>query len=155
MKIYSIVKLQSLKLVAMPFQPEYHGAMRRIPAILLVFVFSFSLIAPAVFSDAESNLPACCRRDGKHHCSMTSREMADVAVAPSSGSAVDALRARCPLFPSGGAVVPNPEAALLAACLPAGISTVSQMATLARAEAGYRISFNRSHQKRGPPSLLS
>ena len=126
--------------------------MRRVPAILLVFVFSFSLIGPALFVDAESNLPACCRRDGKHHCGMTDRDMAET---PSSGAAVDALRAKCPFFPSGGAVLPQPGAALLAASQPAGISIVSQIAAPAQAEAGYRISFNRFHQKRGPPSLSS
>jgi hypothetical protein len=139
----------------MTFQPEYYGAMRRVPAILLVFVFSFSLIAPAVFSDAESNLPACCRRDGKHHCGMTDREMADMAQTPSSGLAVNALRAKCPFFPSGGAVVPNPQAVLLTASQPARASIDSQIASPAQREAGYRISFNRSHQKRGPPSLFS
>ena len=126
--------------------------MRRVPAILLVFVFSFSLIAPALFADAESNLPACCRRDGKHHCGMTDRDMAET---PSSGAAVDALRAKCPFFPNGGAVLPQPGAALLAACHPAGISIVSQIAAPAQAEAGYRISLNRAHHKRGPPTLLS
>jgi len=134
----------------MPSPAEYHRAMRRVPAILLVFVFSFSPIAPALFSDAESNLPACCRRDGKHHCNM----MGGMTAAPSSGLAVDALRAGCPFFP-GGAVVPSPAAALLAACQPAGVSIVSQIASRAQADAGYLISFNRSHQKRGPPSLLS
>ena len=47
-------------------------AMRRIPAILLVVLYGFSLISAAWFSpDAGSGLPACCRRDGKHHCEMT------------------------------------------------------------------------------------
>ena len=126
--------------------------MRRVPAILLVFVFSFSLIAPALFVDAESNLPACCRRDGKHHCGMMARDM---AAAPSSGLAIDALRTRCPFFPNGGAVLPHSGAALLATSQPAGVSIVSQIAAPAQAEAGYRISFSRSHHKRGPPSLLS
>ena len=126
--------------------------MRRVPAILLVFVFSFSLIGPALFVDAESNLPACCRRDGKHHCGMTDRDMAE---ALSSGAAVDALRAKCPFFPSGGAVLPQPGAALLAACHPVCASLLSQPTVPAHAEAGYRISLNRAHHKRGPPTLLS
>jgi len=29
---------------------------------MLLAVFGFPLIAPAVFADAESNLPECCRR---------------------------------------------------------------------------------------------
>jgi hypothetical protein len=129
--------------------------MRRVPAILLVFVFSFSLIASALFVDAASNLPACCRRDGKHHCGVTDRDMADTAQTPASGLAADARHAKCPLFPNGGAVLPQSGAALLTASQPAGVSIASQMVTAAQGDAGYRISFNCSHQKRGPPSLLS
>jgi len=126
--------------------------MRRVPAILLVFLFSFSLIGPALFVNAESNLPACCRREGKHHCGMAAQDTADV---PSSGPAVDALRAKCPFFPSGGAVVPDSGPALPAAASAAGVSSAGQIALPAEAEAGYRISFNRAHHKRGPPCLLS
>jgi hypothetical protein len=122
--------------------------MRRVPAILLVFLFSFPLIAPALFTDGESNLPACCRRDGKHHCGM-----ADMAQSPSSGAAIDALRAKCPMFPSGGAVLPHSGAVLLATTQPAGVSIVGQLAAPAHAKAGYRTSSNHSHPKRGPPSL--
>jgi hypothetical protein len=126
--------------------------MRRVPAILLVFLFSFSLMGPALFVDDESNLPACCRRGGKHHCAMMDRDMAQT---PSTGLAVDALRTRCPFFPNGGAVLPHSGAALLAASQPAGVSIVGQIAAPAQAEAGYRTSFNRAHHKRGPPTLLS
>jgi len=105
-----------------------------------------------LFVNAESNLPACCRREGKHHCGMAAQDMADV---PSSGPAVDALRAKCPFFPSGGAVVPDSGPALPAGSQTAGVSIVSQAAVPAQAEAGYRISFGRANHKRGPPSLLS
>lgn len=124
--------------------------MRRGPAIMLVFLFSFSLIGPALFVDDESNLPACCRRDGKHHCAMVDRDMAQE---PPSGAAAGALRTKCPFFPSGGAVLPHSCGAVLAACQTAG-AVVSQIAGPAQAEARYRISFSRSHQKRGPPTLL-
>jgi hypothetical protein len=126
--------------------------MRRVPAILLVFLFSFSLIAPALFPDAQSNLPACCRRDGKHHCGMTAQDMAQT---PSSGAAVEALHAKCRFFPEGGAVLPHSDAALLAASQRAYVSLVTRIAVTAQVEAGYRLSCNRAHQKRGPPALLS
>jgi len=126
--------------------------MRRVPAILLVFVFSFSLIAPALFADGDSNLPACCRRDGKHHCGMMDRDMAD---APSTGPSVDAFRVKCPFFPTGGATVPECGPALMAASDGADVSVACHMAERAQADAGYRISLDCSHQKRGPPSLLS
>ena len=130
--------------------------MRRAPAILLVVLFSFSLIAPALFVDTESHLPACCRPGGKHHCAMMDREMMALyaAAPPSSGLAVNAVRIKCPLFPNGGVLLPHSGAALVATTQP-GVSIVSQVETQVRAEAGYRISFNRSHQKRGPPCLLS
>ena len=126
--------------------------MRRVSAILLVFLFSFSLIAPALFGDDESNLPACCRRDGKHHCGMMIRDMAE---APSSGPAVDALHAKCPLFPNGGAVLPHSGAAVLAAYQTAGVPLGCQIAARVQAAAGYRIPVSPSHPKRGPPRLLS
>ena len=126
--------------------------MRRVPAILLVFLFSFSLIAPALFVDAESNLPACCRRHGKHRCAMMDGDMAET---PSSGAAIDALRVKCPFFPNGGAMVPECGPALQAASHSDGVSVISHIADRTQVEAGYPVSLNRSHRKRGPPSLLS
>src|ERR1700743_3776323 len=47
------------------------GAMRRAQALLLLGLFSFALISPALLAaDPDSALSACCRRDGKHHCAM-------------------------------------------------------------------------------------
>jgi len=131
------------------------ATMRRVPAILLVFLFSFPLIGPALFVDDDANLPACCRRDGKHHCAMMGMMDRDMAESPSSGPAVAALRTTCPFFPGGGAVLPHSGAALLAARQAAGVSIGCRFAARVQAEAGHRISFSRSHQKRGPPILLS
>src|SRR5271167_2804999 len=45
--------------------------MRRILASLLLALCSFGLVSP--FLQAQpSVIPACCRRDGKHHCAMSS-----------------------------------------------------------------------------------
>src|SRR5579871_2773197 len=52
---------------------RYDDAMRRFPAILLLALFSFSLFSSAFSSDSDANLPACCRRGGRHHCSMAMR----------------------------------------------------------------------------------
>ena len=124
--------------------------MRRVPAILLLSVFSFSLIGPALFADADSNLPACCRRGGKHHCAMMAMD-SDVP----SGPAVSAQATKCPFFPKGGAVLPHSGAVLLADAQPACVAMRSQPAGPAPATTGYRPSFNRSHQQRGPPIPLS
>ena len=126
--------------------------MRRVPAILLTLVFSFSLIAPALSPHGESDLPACCRRDGKHHCAMMGRDMAE---APSSGPVADAVHVKCPLFPSGRALVPECGPALVAPSHAARITLATRTAEKVHTEAGYRISLSRSHHKRGPPTLVS
>jgi hypothetical protein len=128
--------------------------MRRAPAILLVFLFSFSLIGPALFVDAESDLPACCRRDGKHHCGMAGDMAAAMADAPLSGPAADALRLKCPFYPIG-ATLPEIGPALVVASPGTGLSVVHQIPDAAQAKDGYRISHFDSHRKRGPPALLS
>jgi len=125
--------------------------MRRVLATLLVSVFSFSLIGPALVAGGNSDLPACCRRGGQHHCAMMDM---DSAPAPSSGPAVKANTPKCPYFPKGGALLPHSGAALLAASQSVSLASPGRLAIHSRAEAGYHLSSSRSHQKRGPPSLL-
>jgi len=44
--------------------------MRRIPASLLLALLCFGFALP--FLQAQpSSIPACCQRDGKHHCAMS------------------------------------------------------------------------------------
>jgi len=125
--------------------------MRRVAAILLLSLLSYSLIGPALFADPESNLPACCRRNGKHHCSMMD---GDMAATPASGTVADAQRMKCPLFPTGGAVLPHSDVALLGGSQPTGISLACHVAVPVNAESGYRVSLDGAHPKRGPPILL-
>jgi len=126
------------------------GTVHRASAISLLAAIGFSLIAPGVLLDAESNLPACCRRNGAHRCTMNMD-----APAPSSGTALQAIRQNCPWFPLAIATparsdtaMPAPAAAIFAALIGAPSIQV-------QAEAHYRVSLSRSHQKRGPPALLS
>src|SRR5262249_562544 len=71
---------------------ELRCSLRRLSAILLLALFSFSLCSFAFQSDPESKLPACCRRSGSHHCSLASGGR-------KSGRGFNA-NDRCPLFPS-------------------------------------------------------
>lgn len=125
------------------------GGMRRIWAILLVAVFGFSPIAPAVFaSDPDSKLPPCCRRGGKHHCAMTAGQSAS----PSGPS----LRAdRCALFPDAQSI-PAGQTVSLSGVAPAIFAgLLSHPAVCPRTEALCRISYSRAGQKRGPPAPLA
>jgi hypothetical protein len=123
--------------------------MRRALASLLLAVFSFPLIAPAMFADAESQLPECCRRGGKHHCAMTMDE-----AAPASGVTFRSIPQRCPLY-CGALSAPGDYVAVLKSSGAVFGALVSHPAIQLQVEAGYRISFSRSAQKRGPPVILS
>jgi len=123
---------------------------RRSWAMVLLAVFSFSLIAPALFASPEAKLPSCCTRAGKHHCS--SMNGADAQDSP-SGPAVRDTRQKCPYYPNGGAVPVHSYAALRAGAQTFFAALVSHPAVHEQTEARYRTSFSRSRQKRGPPAL--
>lgn len=126
------------------------GAVRRVSAISLLVALSYSLIAPALFADPESNLPECCRRKGAHQCSMGAPDGV-----PSDGAAFR-VAARCPACPVAPAVAATDTAVALAGSSGTVFaSLVSHPSVQPQTEAQYRVSFSRSRQKRGPPALLS
>jgi len=122
--------------------------MRRAFAMLLVGMFSFSLISPAVFAEhADAKLPACCRRDGKHHCAMPA------GAASPSGQTLQADK--CRFYPCATTIPPGQTVSLppVAQVIVAGLLT--HPASCPTAETLCRISFSRAGQKRGPPAPLS
>ncbi len=126
-------------------------SMRRCPAILLLLLFGFALIAPAVPRNAESSLPACCRKGGRHHCEMGAQEMGAPAT---SGRTFAAARIKCPFFPNGGAVLPHGDAVAFSGFGQgfAGLAAARIMAPDATHIAS--VFFHRAYPKRGPPALV-
>jgi hypothetical protein len=120
---------------------------RRLLAALLLALFGFSFVSPLVLaSDSDSKLPACCRRLGKHHC----------AVLETSSSSGPVFRATpCSVFP-GAQIVPARIGAAInqfrASVLPLNFSP---QAIMRHDNGACSAPFSGSHQKRGPPSLLS
>jgi hypothetical protein len=124
--------------------------MRRLLASALVLAFFSPLIAPVFTASInEADLPACCRRNGKHHCMMYRMAM---GLAPWPYRTV---QDKCPYSPFAHVAIllfhgyvrrERPAVAAHSAVLAARIC---------QAEAGYRISFFRSRQKRGPPRLAA
>lgn len=120
--------------------------MRRVLAATLVAVFTLPLVSPVFTARIEvANLPPCCRRNGKHHCMMY--RMAMGWIPPRYRT----VSAKCPWSPFAGLSIllfhgyfsyPRPAAAARSA-MPAQ--------PVRQADAGYRISFLRARQKRGPP----
>jgi len=123
--------------------------MRRTFAGLLVLVFSLPLIAPTLAPSLdESQLPACCRRGGKHHCAMA-MEMGYVP------SRFHIVSEKCPYSPFARVTLMLPHA-FVAYRAPAIAGYASATAAvIAEAEAGYRISADRARHKRGPPPQLA
>jgi hypothetical protein len=121
--------------------------MRRILAIGLLLLFASAYVLPMVMSDAEQKLPLCCRRDGKHHCSMMDH-------LPQSGeTGVRILHVKCPCWPVGTVSSSRHNVFVSTAALIYG-ELLSHPATFSQTEVGYVISQTRSHQKRGPPFLI-
>jgi hypothetical protein len=121
---------------------------RRIFAILLMAFLSFPLISPALLaSDADSKLPACCRRSGSHHCSIMARQ------SHAAGPAIET--GRCLSFPVATAFPGNPTVSSPGMSQAIAGALVSHPASPQQAEALCRISYSRAGQKRGPPTSIS
>ena len=119
--------------------------MRRTIALSLVLIFGWLLTAPLFVPDAEAGLPACCRRNGKHHCMMQSMH-------PPGGKSAGfaSVAEKCPCMPDCTGAVhaakDMPEAGQQFYA-----EVVFHPAYARQTEAFFRVSLLRSHQKRGPP----
>jgi hypothetical protein len=123
--------------------------MRRTIALALLATFSWTLIAPLFAPDSEANLPACCRRHGKHHCMMLA-----MAHLGSQRPGFTSISEKCPCPPAAACAVHSPTFKPEA---PAQFyaEIVRHPSCSAQTQARYRLSFLRSHQKRGPPAPLA
>ena len=133
--------------------------LRRLLSISLFLATLLPLIAPvlSIGAMAQSSLPACCKRDGKHHCAMSVEDRAMLMGedgGASKGVRVSAVCDMCPYRQTAmGAVHLQVYVAGVASTHTAGV--VRLPSAVAQAECLRRISFDRSRQKRGPPTLLS
>ena len=121
--------------------------MRRLWAAFMVAVFSFTLIGPAAFADgSERSLPACCRSNGKHHCSQ-SRHRGDSEPAFDLG--------RCPAF-GGDQIAPQLSSAGIAKAAQTHVAaaSLSPFGPSASDPLTHRF-FDHSGLKRGPPVGVS
>src|SRR5690348_10984267 len=71
-------------------------AQRSVATGLLCLLATLGL-DPIVVSGPQSNLPACCRSNGKHHCSMT-----PMGGSATEGTAFNATAPKCPFCPKSG-----------------------------------------------------
>jgi hypothetical protein len=108
---------------------------RKVLSIAMLLLLAFPLVAPALL---------CCRKGGMHHCMS----------APVEGAPM--LRAACPAM-QHAPVTAHAEGWMAGARQATAVAAVVEPLKIGQVEAGYRISFLRSRNKRGPPaaSLVS
>jgi hypothetical protein len=122
----------------------------KIIAIALLVMLAGDSVLPALLAGGESDLPACCRRDGKHHCAML--EMLDKQQ-DSAGPAWKTAASKCPMFPRNSRASFTSQATPPPAAGFGGLIS-SPSAVKAQTEVLFHISHSRTRQKRGPPALV-
>jgi hypothetical protein len=126
--------------------------LRKFLSITLLAFFGLPFFSPlfALSAKGESSLPACCRRDGKHHCAM---HQAVLEQAASAGLGLQAPIEKCPCYPASLTVFHQAQFGIAPSqVIFAGL--ISHPTVHAQTESKQRISRIRSRQKRGPPSML-
>ena len=123
--------------------------MRRTIALALTVIFSLTLIVPAFGSGADPNLPACCRRNGKHHCMM--RGMGQFG---SDQKGFTSVSEKCPCPPASTCAVHSPVFKPEAG-RPFRSRVLYHPGPASRTDALRNIAFLLIHPKRGPPSPLA
>jgi hypothetical protein len=121
-------------------------AARRASAISLLCAIAFAFLAPFL-ADPDSNLPACCRKNGAHHCSDMGQMDTDTSF--------HSVRDRCPSFPTTAAAPATGAIAFIHPSESIAISLVANSAIPIQTKPASRVLFSRSRQKRGPPTLVS
>ena len=134
----------------------YTQTVRRLLAISLLLFFALPVISPllALTSAPGANLPACCRRNGKHHCMMSTEMAQAMNGTQTNGTQVNVVPAKCPFYPTAANTAQHHELSFHTAAL-AFAEIVSHPAIHLQTEARARVALDCARQKRGPPALLS
>lgn len=110
--------------------------MRRFAASLLLMLLCTGLALPLLQAQT-SGVPACCRRNGKHHCEV-----------PSQGNGFRTQAASCPYK---GATAFNSRSTPLTSPAPALIVCVSRESAVILESPDVAPPIDGNAQKRGPP----
>ena len=120
--------------------------MRRLLASLLLVLISLSLVSPVLASAAKSDVPACCLRNGKHHCEMG----AEISTHGKPG-----LRASCPFQTQGSVLAANNQKLLVASRVDFRIGLLPVTTPEPACELLPTLRQSATHSTRGPPSRFA
>jgi hypothetical protein len=129
---------------------------RRLLSILLFWATLFPSFASALTNGAlgQSTLPACCRRSGQHHCEMSPEARALLLHEDNGSTRIGAKPEQCP-YRQRSLAPTHLQTLTPGSTLTHAAFSLHEPRAAAQAECRRRISFDRSRQKRGPPSLLA
>jgi hypothetical protein len=119
--------------------------LRRFSAIVVLAVVSFWLVSPALTADSGTNVPACCRKTGKHQCAMDGDT--------SSGQALSSIR--CGSFPVSVTTLKGAGAFLAAVLLSIVAAFLVRPLDAPPARTAGLLSLLGAHYTRGPPACPS
>jgi len=125
---------------------------RRLLALAIAVLTVFPAVSPllALSGAGDPSRPACCRRDGKHHCMFA--EMAGAAASAGTSVKTVTISERCPF---GAKTMPgntHPDWSLQAGeAIFAGIA--AHPAVAPRTASKRRIAADGARPKRGPPCI--
>jgi hypothetical protein len=125
---------------------------RRLLALSLLLLFSFPLVSPllALSANSEANLPACCRRNGVHHCEMKMQQ----ANTSAHQVTISTISTKCPFYPRPATLVRHNDARLHTSTrLHAPL--VHHATVKAHPYASVRVALDTAWQKRGPPTCIA
>jgi hypothetical protein len=125
--------------------------LRKLIAIALLAVFGLPVASPlfALAPKSESNLPACCRRNGKHHCMM---DMAERNQLLGDRSGFSAPLEKCPYSPAAILSLHHTVDFMPGSGQSICASLVSHPSGVAQTECKLRIARDKARGKRGPPA---
>jgi hypothetical protein len=110
-------------------------------SIVILLLLVFPLVVPAMAQSPQAHVLLCCRQHGAHHCmTITYTES-------------PTLRRSCPAA-HGASAVAHSAAWMIGAAHQTSAANAIEELKVRQVEAGYRISFYRSRQKRGPPASV-
>lgn len=124
--------------------------MRRLLTLVLLAFFNAPLMTPlfALALSSDANLPACCRRNGAHHCAM------QMAQSESNDPAFTSVPERCPAYPRPATLVRITHAQTRSEAR-SGTATAAVTHVMPATETRSKLAFASPYQKRGPPSQLA
>ncbi|HLI77577.1 MAG TPA: DUF2946 family protein [Acidobacteriaceae bacterium] len=122
--------------------------------LLLVFVLPMLLSSMAMGQDPESGLPACCRRNGQHHCAMTLMERSAMAMSAATQQEPrwSSPAEHCPYCPASVTVAQHLDSLAPPPVSPLLLYSRTLAERRRQAECRRRIALDGARHKRGPPA---